>query len=54
MFGIAKVVRVLDSQEQSDAVGVSFVSVAPRDRDRIARIVLADGLERRHGKPKKN
>ncbi|HHT84524.1 MAG: PilZ domain-containing protein [Bacillota bacterium] len=54
VFGIAQVVRILDSGGPSDAVGISLVSVAPRDRDRIARIVLADGLENRHGKHKKH
>lgn len=54
VFGIAEVVRILDSQGLSDAVGVSFVSMAPRDKDKIARVVLTDGLENRHGKHKKD
>lgn len=49
VFGIAEVVRHLETQDALCAVGVRFVSVAPGDRDKIAKIVLADGLENRHG-----
>ncbi len=52
VFGIAKVVRLLDHESSGDAVGINFVSVATEDRDKIAGIVLSNGLESRHGKIK--
>ncbi|MGI6620458.1 MAG: PilZ domain-containing protein [Bacillota bacterium] len=54
VFGIAQVVRILESRGPSDAVGITFVSVAPGDKDKIAKTVLANGLESRHGKDKKH
>lgn len=52
VFGIAKVVRILDYESSPKAVGINFISVASKDRDKIARVVLSNGLERRHGKVK--
>lgn len=52
VFGIAKVVRVLARGQHKTQVAVMFVSVAPKDKDRIAQVVLTDGLERRHEKVK--
>jgi len=52
VFGIARVVRILDYRGSSNVAGISFVSVAPQDRDKIAKTVLNDGLENRHGKDK--
>ncbi len=52
IFGLAKVVRLLDSAGLSNAVGIKFISVASHDQDKIARAVLANGLEGRHGQNK--
>lgn len=46
VFAIAKVVRVFEDDRGYLCAGVMFVSMAPRDKDRIVRIVLSEGLER--------
>ena len=52
VFGIAEIVRVLTKGNGRAQAAVMFVSVATKDRDRIAQVVLTDGLERHHGEVK--
>lgn len=48
VFGIARVVRTILDERQQKQCGVMFVSIASRDKDRIAQVVLNDGLEKRY------
>jgi len=48
VFGIAKVVRVVLDGQREEQYAFMFVSIAPRDKDRIAQVVLNDGLEKRY------
>lgn len=48
IFGIAKVVRVVSDGQRGERYAFMFVSIAPKDKDRIARVVLNDGLEKRY------
>lgn len=45
VFGIGEIVRVARDEASGEVVvGVKFSSIEPSDRDRIARIVLNEGL----------
>lgn len=46
VFAIGRVVRVFQDERAHLCAGVMFVSIAPRDKDRIVRVVLNEGLER--------
>lgn len=46
VFAIAKIARVFMDEGGSLCAGVMFVSVASKDKDRIVRAVLSEGLER--------
>lgn len=46
VFAIAKIVRLFQDDRSSLCAAVMFASVAPRDKDRIVRVVLSEGLER--------
>ncbi|MGE5578679.1 MAG: PilZ domain-containing protein [Bacillota bacterium] len=46
VFAIAKIVRIFQDDDGSLCAGVMFVSVAPKDKDRIVRVVLNEGLEK--------
>lgn len=49
VFGIARVIRVRDTENESQpSLAVRFISIEPRDQDRIAKMVLSDGLGKRH------
>lgn len=50
VFGIGEVVRVFEDTGNGKAAAVRFASLESRDKDRIARVVLSDGLEDAHGK----
>jgi len=47
VFGIAKIVRTIE-EERERQLGLMFVSMAAKDKDRIAQVVLSDGLEKRN------
>ena len=46
VFAIGKIVRVFRDESGTLFAGVMFASVASKDRDRIVRVVLSEGLER--------
>ncbi len=46
VFAIAKIVRIFQDDESTLCAGVMFVSVSPKDKDRIVRVVLNEGLEK--------
>ncbi|MEX0974433.1 MAG: PilZ domain-containing protein [Bacillota bacterium] len=46
VFAIGRVVRVFQDERGCLWAGVMFVSIAPKDKDRIVRVVLNEGLER--------
>jgi c-di-GMP-binding flagellar brake protein YcgR len=46
VFAIGKIVRVFSDEQGGLCAAVMFASIAPRDKDRIVRIVLNEGLER--------
>ncbi len=52
VFGIAEILRILTQSNGKAQAALTFVSVATKDRDRIAQVVLTDGLERHHGEVK--
>ncbi|QUL98611.1 MAG: PilZ domain-containing protein [Candidatus Fermentithermobacillus carboniphilus] len=51
VFGIGKIVRVVTGDDGKPvSAAMMFLSLEPRDRDRIAQIALHDGLERNDDK----
>lgn len=46
VFAIGRIVRVLRDERGTLCAGVMFVSVAAKDKDRIVRVVLNEGLEK--------
>jgi c-di-GMP-binding flagellar brake protein YcgR len=49
VFTIAQVVRIMyDEDNRAESFGVAFLSIAQQDRDRIASVVLKDGLGRNY------
>ncbi|GEM_PF-1297235 len=48
IFLLARPVRQVDTGNGNKAAAVQFVSLAPGDKEKIARVVLSGGLERSH------
>lgn len=46
VFAIGKIARVFRDERGTLCAGIMFVSIAGRDKDRIVRVVLTEGLER--------
>lgn len=46
VFAIAKIVRLFDDEKAGRCAAVMFASVAPKDKDRIVRVVLNERLEK--------
>ncbi len=46
VFAIAKVMRIFQDGSGALCAAVMFASIEPRDKDRIVRVVLSEGLDK--------